>query len=156
MKQIPLTQGKFALVDDEDFDRVNQYKWRYDNGYAVRTTHGSHKMRKKISMHHFIMNTLECIETDHRDLNRSNNQKYNLRTCTTSQNQANRKLLPTNTSGFKGVKIRKEGYIQGYIRVRGKLIYTGSFKNVIDAATAYNEVAKKYFGEFAQLNIIPE
>jgi hypothetical protein len=114
-------------------------------------THGSHKTRKRIWMHRFIMNTPDGMETDHRDMIRLNNQRYNLRTCTKAQNQRNRTKLSNNTSGFKGVTFNN-GRIQSQIKIDGKLIYLGTFPTPIKAAQAYNDAAIKYFGEFARLN----
>ena len=167
MKQILLTQGKVALVDDEDFERVNQYKWHtyFDktNCYAERkeTVNG---IRVKVKMHRFIMNAKENEVIDHRDNNGLNNQKENLRPCTTAEN--NRNLSAYGISAYKGVTITernckaKDGSVKQYkyfrarITINGKSVSLGLFKSEIEAAKAYNEAAVKFHGEFANLNVI--
>ena len=95
MKIISLTNGLFALVDDEDFNRVNQFKWYANitgNGtriYARRSINGDSK-KKSIYMHRFIMNCPDDMETDHQDKLTLNNQKSNLKNVTKKLNLANR------------------------------------------------------------------
>ena len=160
-KEIQLTQGKVAIVDDEDFDYLNQWKWSLrptGNGisYAIRGFKKHEKSKiKSISMHRQIMNPDKGYVIDHIDGNTLNNQKINLRICTQSQNCGNQKIPINNTTGFKGVqfnKIQNRYYAQ--ITVNKKNIYLGSFIDPIDAAKAYNEAAIKYKGEFANLNKI--
>jgi len=160
MKKIPLTQGKFALVDDGDFELLNQWKWstvKHVNPkiffYAHRSERRKSK-RKRILMHRQILNLKNPkIHTDHIDGNGLNNQKINLRACTKHQNSFNRRINHNNTSGYKGVgwsKDRKRWIAQ--IQFNKKNRRLGRFKNKVDAAKAYNKAAKKYFGEFAWLN----
>src|ERR1044071_1696611 len=94
MKLIPLTQSKFALVDDSDFERIRQYKWYYNDGYAITYHKG-----KRIRMHRLIMNAPDGVDVDHRDTNKLNNQKSNLRLCTTTQNNRNGILRKDNSTG---------------------------------------------------------
>ena len=79
MKQIPLTQGKFAIIDDKDFEYLNQWKWTYDGRYAIRSVAFTVGKRSKIYMHRIILNTPVGMDTDHIDMNRLNNQRLNLR-----------------------------------------------------------------------------
>ena len=107
MKRISLTQGKFALVDDEDFDRLNQYNWHFDK-YAMRgvSIPGS-KRTKHIRMAQEILNTSEIV--DHKNGKRLNNQKNNLRIATEIQNLQNRRKTKSKvTSKYKGVSKHKE------------------------------------------------
>lgn len=104
-------------------------------------------------MHREVMSAKEGEILDHIDLDKLNNQKANLRNATYSQNAVNRLPPRSNKSGFKGVcfdKVRKK--FKSSVKVDGKLIYLGYFKDRTDAARAYNEAAVKYHGEFAKLN----
>lgn len=159
-KRIELTQGKFAIVDDADFERVSQHKWYYNEGYAVRNTKKNGKC-VKICMHRVINKTPNNMLTDHANGDTLDNRKSNLRTCTVRQNSQNRKLPCNNLSGMKGLHFEKAtnkwvAKIQG--RVGGKNVtyiqkrfpYTEEGK--LQAARWYNEMALKHFREFAKLN----
>ena len=162
MKEIKLTQGQVALIDDEDFEYLNQFKW-----YAMKTKHNDYVSRDevingvstRILMHRLIMKTPVGVMTDHIDHNGLNNQKHNLRLCTNGQNLMNRR--PRESSKYLGVyvikTIRKKSVyksIRADITVNKKTIHLGSFKTEEDAALAYNEAALKYHGEFANPNVI--
>ncbi len=157
MKLIPLTKGKFAFVDDEDYEFMMQWKWRISHGYAQRTEYigyfNGKQSAKEIKMHRVINNTPDDLFTDHIDSNRLNNQKINLRNATSAQNQMNRFGNKESTSCFKGVSFdlsRKKWRAQ--IKIKDKRIFIGRFFLEKDAAIAYNEMAKYHFGEFAKLN----
>ena len=100
-------------------------------------------------MHRVIMNTPVGMETDHRDHNGLNNQKYNMRICTIAQNNYNR--IPYGWSKYLGVS-HIEGHPIAQIRKERKLFYLGFFKTEEDAAHAYDKKAIEFFGEFANLN----
>jgi len=153
-KLIPLTQGKFALVDDEDYERLSKFKWYYHNGYAARLTYDTAtKKRKLIFMHRLILNTPDGKYTDHRDGNELNNMKSNLRICSTSQNMQNQRPHQDGTSVFKGVCWHKgKGKWLAYIKPEGKQKHLGYFKSETKAAFAYDEAAIALFGEFAKTN----
>jgi hypothetical protein len=160
MKTIELTQGKVALVDDGDFEYLNQFSWHFENGYASRSEKVEGKVRT-CKMHRQIMNATQGIEVDHRDHNTLNNQKANLRTCTRSQNQMNRKKYSVAISKFKGVTKDLSGrgipYYSARISVNGKRVrrrFAFTPEGEIMAAKCYNEMAKKHYGEFAHLNKI--
>ncbi len=149
-KSIPLSHGKFALVDDDDFERVSKYKWHYDKvtGYARACVNG-----KWLFLHRFIMGAVTGEIIDHKDTNKLICKKDNLRFCTKRQNHMNTKKPTTNTSGYKGVswdKVRNKFTSQ--IKVNQKHIFLGRFEEAKDAARCYNEAAKKYFGDFANIN----
>ena len=154
MKEIPLTQGKIAIVDDEDFEWLNQWKWAYHHsGYAVRTIYIASRNRKQISMHRLINGTPDGIETDHINHNRLDNRRGNLRNCTHLQNQHNFSMPKSNTSGYKGVDWHKPNHKwRAQIKFHGKKIHIGFFKNIGDAASAYETKAKELFGEFMNGN----
>lgn len=156
MKKIKLTQGKVALVDDEDFEELNKHKWFiYSIGYAARYIRINKTKRKMISMHRIIMGRPAGMEVDHINHNILDNRKKNLRIVTHGQNMYNMKLSKSNTSGYKGVSWSKTAKKwSGLIQVNNKSIWLGNFKIKEDAAMAYNEAARKYHGEFAKLNKI--
>lgn len=154
MKQIPLTQNKVALVDDDDFEIVNQFKWCFHQGYADRFTHyDDNKKQHHISLHRFIMNAPVHLQVDHLDGNGLNNQKRNLRLATHQQNAFNSEVQKNSGTGYKGVTWRpSNNTFQCRIRKDNKRIHIGIFKTKEEAALAYNQAAIKYHGEFARLN----
>lgn len=160
MKEIQLTQNKVVLVDDEDFAYLNQYKWRVLKGrntfYAMRHKFINGK-DTNVYMHREIMglNKYNNLQIDHRDHNGLNNQKYNLRKCNNIQNGGNQNKQYNNTSGYKEVfwhKHSKKWRVQ--IMNGNKIYYGGYFKDVIEAAKAYDKKARELFGEFAKTNFI--
>jgi hypothetical protein len=154
-KLIPLTKGKFAIVDAEDFEWLNQWKWYYGaQGYAVR-----HTDKKHIAyMHREILQTPKGLVTDHANRNKLDNRESNLRVCNTSQNLANRPKQINNSSGFKGVFFFKQGQRtkrwKSAIKIKDEYKQLGYFLTKEEAALAYNQKAKELFGEFAYLNQI--
>jgi hypothetical protein len=151
MKNISLTQGKFAMVDDEDYEYLNRHKWYFEKGYAARK---EGVIRGKITyMHRVIMQTPDGMDTDHINGNKLDNRRENLRVCTHAQNTRNRNYQINNTSGYKGVsfdKSRNKWHVA--IKVNGLHINKGRYDTVEEAARAYDEAARYYFGEYAGLN----
>lgn len=157
MKLIPLTNiSRSAIVDDEDFEKLNAYKWRGE--VSRRTIYACTGASMPPYNNHYFMHELLITKTlnlviDHKDNNGLNNQKSNLRLATISQNKANGKAYSNNTSTFKGVTFRRErGTWRAQIRVNNKLHIIGCFHDKEDAARAYDKAALLYFGEFAKLN----
>lgn len=156
MKEIELTKGKFTLVDDDDFEKISQYKWyvtkKRDNYYAYRDQM-INKKKYHIPLHRFLLNVPENMEVDHINRNGLDNRRENLRVCTQGQNNANRLKYKNNTSGYKGVFWHiKNKYWRTQIVINKKAIHIGVFQDKVDAAKAYNQAALKYFGDFANLN----
>lgn len=151
---IPLPQNKFAIVDEADFEWLNQWKWSYSSsGYAYRHQYGMGRIIT-IRMHRLIMSTPDKMETDHINGNKLDNRRANLRICTKSKNNMNRKST-VGSSKYKGVcwdKNKCKWLTR--IKINGKQIFVGRFANESEAAKAYNEMAKKLFKDFARLNII--
>ena len=154
MKRIPLTQGKFAIVDDEDYDRLMAMgKWQIGAGGYATTDIGGRLNKKKILMHRFIMDVATGFVTDHINGDKLDNRKCNLRICKQYQNAANRGSNKNNSSGYKGVcwDKRKNKWM-AKIQVNRKYIFCGYESTPELAALKYNEFAQKHFGEFAVLN----
>lgn len=154
MKEINLSKGVVTIVDDEDYEILNKYKWNLSSdGYAVRgvTDNGKHKV---ILIHRIINKTPKGLQTDHINADRLDNRKCNLRTVTVTQNNCNH---PSHkgTSKYKGVSWgarAKKWIVQ--ITTNNKLIYLGSFSEEDKAAEEYNQAALKYHGDYARLNKI--
>ena len=153
--------GKFALVDDEDYDLIMQWKWWNKEGYAIRETeinkHGERRKRKRFYMHRLINKTPDGMEVDHINGDKLDNRKENLRTCTRHQNIINRCSFKGASSKFKGVlwnvKLNKW---RARIRLNKKDFHLGYFVHEKDAARAYNDAAIIYHGDFARLNQISD
>jgi hypothetical protein len=156
MKTIQLTQGKVALVDDEDFDRINQSKWQAvkdRKGWYARRSIQTPSGRTSINMHREVLHfSSGDPEVDHRDHNGLDNRKENLRPATDAQQCMNRNGW--SKIGFKGVHRlpNKSKPWQSRIHFNGKLINLGVFATPIEAARAYNAKALELFGQFARLN----
>ena len=155
VKEIPLTKGKVALVDDEDYKKLSKYKWRAEKRGDLFYAYRSARRHGGYAMHGEILSVPLGMEIDHKDRNGLNNQKGNLRFCTVSQNQANAKSRIGGTSRFKGVGwFKPSRKWRALIKVKKQLIYLGLFTTEEDAAMAYNNAALRYFGEFARLNSV--
>lgn len=158
MKEIPLTQGKVALVDDEDYERVAQIKWhavcQRRVWYAQRNFISAKTGRRTTQrMQRFILGDCTAPHIDHRDQDGLNNQRENLRPCTFAQNFRNRGAQRNNTSGYKGVTWHptKKRWIAA-IQVDSIKRHIGNFHDPAEAARAYDAVAAEHFKEFAVLN----
>lgn len=158
MKQIPLSQGRIALVDEADFERLSVWKWCVHNcGYAVRNGRGDN-IGKTILMHRVILDAPPDLEVDHINTNRLDNRRANLRLCSKMQQQGNRwKPKGAFSSCFKGVsKPADTQRWRAQIKNNRKAVHLGWFDSEREAAIAYNKAALEYFGEFARLNEIGE
>jgi len=159
MQKIQLTQGCFAIVDDEDFDDLNRYKWHliahtneHPNWPSYAGRSDRMRPRKTIYMHREILKAHAGQEIDHKDRNGLNNQKHNLRFARSSENRINSESRP-HSSTFKGVywdAYRK--CWRAHIQMNRKQKHLGCFRSEIDAAREYDNAAMFLFGEFAFLN----
>lgn len=161
MIEIPLSQGLFARIDDEDCSLILGISW-----YALRTKEGFHYaignepmiagVRRKIKMHRYVMG-LESNDprvVDHIDRNRLNNCKSNLRICEQKQNSRNRPASRSST-GYKGVFWRKSrNHYISKIVVDGRTIYLGSSNDPYKLHCVYREAAMRYHGEFANFDVL--
>lgn len=158
MKKIELTQGKFATVDDGDYEIVSNHKWSFDpKGYAFRNTDKSvpRNQRRIIYLHRQLLDAKKGEYCDHANGDKLDNRRENLRICTNAQNIQNRKIGKNNTSGYKGVFWHNRDKLWfSRLMVNGKSIILKYSKDKKEVARAYNEAAIKYHGEFAKLNTI--
>ena len=152
-KQIPLTQGKFSLVDDADFEFINQWKWQYHTGGYARRDYAVDGKRFKVYMHRVITGNDESLVVDHINGDRLDNRKENLRLCHQKQNSANSRKSKNNTTGFKGVCFyKRDGVYTAQLMKDRKMIYLGRFTKPEYAAAAYDLAAMNLFGDFANTN----
>jgi hypothetical protein len=160
MKEIPLTQGKAALVDDADFEELNKYKWyaHFDGRrfYANRNEQLGTNHWTKVLMHRQILGLTkgDGIYVDHVNHDGLNNCRKNLRTCTNAENTRNRRTSEhPKSSQHKGVHwAKRDKKWRAQIQINGVKLHIGDFSSEDEAAHAYNAIALQYFGEFACLN----
>lgn len=145
-------------VDDDDYDYLSQFHWTVTKNksfYAKREKWANNKPTK-IYMHREIMGLPDGI-VDHKDCDTTNNQKSNLRIVNSSNSQKNRRKQINSTCGHKGVS-----YYKAYNKYSANLgldyknIFGGYYDTIIEAALAYNQLAIKYYGEYANLNVFNE
>jgi hypothetical protein len=159
MKEIQLTQGKIALVDDADYEGLNKFKWHAVK--AFNTYYAQRNVRKEgkdytIYMHRSLLQAEQGVHVDHRNRKGLDNQRHNLRTAYCSENLSNRGKNRNNSVGFKGVylkqdHVRSKPYV-ARIKVNYDQKYLGYYATPEEAARAYDEAAKLFHGEFACLN----
>jgi hypothetical protein len=161
---LPLSQNKFAIVDADDYDRLNIYKWCLSktrrNNYAMtrlrakgKRIKGKRPKRKSLLMHRLITNAPRHLVVDHINHNGLDNRKSNLRLCTRAENNRNSRSFRKKTSKYKGVSWdKRRNRFVASIRCNGKYYYLGRFNSQITAAKAYDKKAKELFGDFAYLN----
>ena len=156
-REIALSQGKVAIVDDADYERVNQFKWcaafNRGNWYGSRRARASNGKSVTLPLHRFILNAPTGMIVDHIDGDGLNCCRNNMRLCNQKQNSTNKRKPKTNTSGYKGVSWsapHRKWRVK--IKVDQKTIHIGMFTNLIEAARAYDSAARKHHGIFARTN----
>lgn len=150
MRKIPLTKGKFAIVDDSDYLAIGQMRWHYTGRYAARRIEG-----KIIMMHRYLLGGESLKDVDHVNGDALDNRRKNIRFATPQENAWNSKAHKDSSSKFKGVswdKVRKKWVAMLYLNKR--LRNLGRFETQCQAASRYNDVAAVEFGNFARLNKI--
>jgi hypothetical protein len=153
MKEIALTKGAVALVDEVDYESLSQHSWCLWGKYAARYVY-SNGRRRRITMHSAILSVPDGFQVDHRNRNKLDNRRENLRPATGSQNQANRDCR-SRLSGFHGVTADR-GRWKAHIQVGGRHYNLGRFNSAADAARRRDAAAAFYFGDFAHLNFPDE
>ena len=161
MKQIKLSQGLFALVDDQDFEKANRFKWCAEkrgkniiNYYAKRRIVTDGKVSTQ-SLHVFLLGIKKGFEIDHANSNGLDNRRSNIRHCTRSQNMGNQRKKAGTSSIFKGVSFRKRLNKYGAaIKVNHKSIHIGYYNTAQEAAFEYDCAASIYFKNFARPNVV--
>jgi len=156
MKEIPLTKGYVALVDDEDYEWLMQFKWhanartqRYVRAVRTQRTHGSKPTM--VYMHRVIANAPLGMFVDHKNGNPLDNRRQNIRICKKSENNTNVGKRTDNTSGYIGVSKNGSGFM-AIIHVSGEIKYLGTFRTAVEAAIVRDKAALMYRGDFARLN----
>lgn len=151
MKFIKLTKGKKAVVDDDDYKILSQYKWLATNRYAARAENfyvDGKRKQKFIFMHRYVMNAPEDREVDHINRNTFDNRKKNLRVCTHQQNSFNHPGY-----GHRGItKVTNRPLNKPYcvrLMINGKNLYLGYYRTLKEAKKVWENEAKKHYGEFA-------
>lgn len=150
-KLISLTQGKFAIVDAENYEWLMQWKWC---AIKIRNTYYAKRRRKgntNMLMHCLILGLGKGQYTDHRNHNGLDNRICNIRPCTRSQNQQNRLPQKNSFSKYKGVCKKGMRWLSR-ISLNNKNIHIGIFDNEVEAAMAYDAKAKELYGDFAYPN----
>lgn len=138
--------GQKFYFDKEDFDKIKDICWHFDKkGSVVGLQDG-----KSIKLHRLILSPQFDEIVDHKNHKRFDNQKENLRICSSSENSMNRKIISTNTSGFSGITYSKHNQKwRARIGVENKRISLGCYENIEDAVKARIEAENRYFGEFS-------
>lgn len=158
MKEIKLSKGEIAIVDDDWYEMLKHVKWHtQSSGYAVRREINNCTGKKESQYMHRIIKDIadSSICIDHINDNKMDNREINLRKCTKADNNRNMGITINNKSGFKGVHwSKKSAKWVSQISKEGSRFNLGSFDNKEDAAKAYNKKALELFGEFAYLNKI--
>ena len=156
MKRIPLTQGKFAIVDDEDFEYLSQFKWcasKNGNRYYAKRSIWENGRRFLLPMQNAIMGVPHGVIVDHIDQNGLNNTRHNLRVCTRAENNYNKGKQKNNTSGFKGVSRDRRKWC-AVIWMNRTRKHLGFFSTPEEAARAYDAAARELHGDFACTNFV--
>ncbi|MEN6334275.1 MAG: HNH endonuclease [Phycisphaerales bacterium] len=152
VRQIALGDGYYAYVDAADHEWLGRYKWHMQGGYAVR-----YEKNKLIFMHRQIAQPPKGMIVDHKNRNKLDNTRLNLRVCTHQENTQNAGKILGTYSRFKGVSYRKErDKYFGQIYFNNEQFYLGLFDKETDAARAYDRRAIELFGEFARVNFPEE
>jgi hypothetical protein len=149
----------YTLIDNVDWPLVKRYRWRVEyirSCFRAFTYIRVSGKTKTLYLHRLLMNPPKELVVDHINGDSLDNRRKNLRVCTTQQNSMNQGKKNKNTSSkYKGVCwIKRDKRWMAAIRAENRKINLGYYKDELEAVKAYNKAAKKYFGEFARLNVI--
>lgn len=153
--KIPISSGRHALIDEDDYELLSKYRWCTSHGYASTSVYlgGGRKNKKSVvyRMHRLVMDAQPGQIVDHINGNRLDNRKQNLRFCTHAENMRNSKPHKNSTQPYKGVKKHRNKWLARIMHNR-KEVSLGMYETPEQAAEAYDSAAKKYHGEFALTN----
>lgn len=151
MKEKILTNGNVTLLNDEDYEFFKDRKcYEHSSGYA---TFWDKENKKVLYVHRFLVNPPDDMKVDHINRNKLDNQRDNLRVCTSAQNQYNTGKIASYTSKYQGVSFCKQTKKwRVTMRIDGKCKTVGRYATEKEAALTYNKMAKKHRGEFAYIN----
>lgn len=162
VREIELTQGKVALVDDEDYEMLMRWKWQAkhhhdDVWYARHNTYEAGKKRASLIMHRVILGVTDPkVQVDHINHDGLDNRRSNIRICANGENPRNvRKTKSRTSSRYKGITWSKsQNAWTARVQVNGERFFLGYFASEDDAGEAYNRAAEEKHKEFAELNTI--
>lgn len=159
--EVPLPCGRSALVDAEDESLIRGYRWASHEGSRATTRYVRASVRSAdgkwtyVLMHRLILAVGPGVVVDHVNHDGLDNRRANLRVCSLTQNNGNRRLNRNNRSGFKGVyRDTRPGKWRAVLRVNGRARTLGRYASPEEAAKAYDEAAIAHFGEFALTNSV--
>lgn len=157
--EIPLTQNKVAIISACDAELINEYKWCAVEGrntfYAKTNIKGDDGKQHTVKMHRLILDPPDGMQVDHISGDGLDNRRENLRVCNHAENQRNRLKYQSASSRYKGVSWnQRDRKWYSHIHIDRKRTHIGRFDDELEAARAYNQAAKKHYGEFARLNDI--
>ena|SRR5947208_2399006 len=153
MKEIVLTRGYIAIVDDEYYDKLNKFSWYEANGYAT-TNMGQGKDRHTIFMHNMVLWSPRGLEIDHINGDTLDNRRTNLRIVTHKENMRNQKIK-AHSSRYKGVHWDSAvNKWRATTKIDGKVVHIGRYLTELEAAKAYNEFVSRTDSEHYRLNTL--
>lgn len=155
-KEITMSSGHIILIDTGDYEWAMQWKWCLDkDGYPHRQQRPGGKRTRHL-MHKELLGLGTDVSVDHKNGNRLDVRRANLRVATKSQNGCNRGVPANNSSGYKGVSFNKgRGKWEAYVNINKQRTRLGYFMDLRQAVIAYNTKALELHGEFAYLNEVP-
>lgn len=146
MKTIKLSNNRVAIVDDIDYSKVSKYRWYLNAGGYVQCE------SPYLLLHRKILNAPKGTHVDHKNRNKLDNRRYNLRLCSRSQNSHNSPKRKNNTSGFKGVYLIPSKRWIAKINIQGQRIFLGTFDTKEQAIKEYKKYAQKVLKDFVNFN----
>lgn len=163
-RRIPLSDGRFALVDDADHPWLSGFRWHCQNtpsghkyAYRYAKPNEGHPKGKRLLMHRELLGLTRAprtVHVDHANDDTLDNRRANIRACNAALNQAASRIGRAGTSRYRGVYWdESRGKWRASVRCNGRTYHLGRFATEREAAGAYDGAARELFGEFARLNL---